>query len=245
MIALLVSVLSVARLAGAPAPDSTTSTPPAPPAGVSAPAPASPLAPVGPALPVALGLEPSADPVGRAAPPGVGVALPPPRFGRARDGWLLAPRDTTSGTSRRPMAVELPDSYYTRLTIHKIGAIAMFPLFGAEYVLGQKLLNSTNRSSSLKTAHGIVAGAIGVVFATNTITGVWNLWEARHVKQGRARRIVHSVIMLASDAGFMWAAASAGGARRELSRAQNHRNIAIGSMTLSAAGAVMMWLWKD
>lgn len=151
----------------------------------------------------------------------------------------------TTHASRRPRAIEYSDAYHTRLKIHQIGAILMFPLFIGEYVLGQKLLTSTNRSGGLKTAHSAVAGGVGVVFVANTVTGAWNFWDARKDPNGRTRRDIHSAIMLASDIGFLWTAASAGGAKRSLQQARHHRNLALGSISLSAIGAGMMWLWKD
>jgi len=151
----------------------------------------------------------------------------------------------TAQTTRRPRAIEYSDAYHTRLKIHQIGAYLMIPLFVTEYVLGEKLLTSTNRSNGLKTAHSMVAAGVGVVFVSNTVTGAWNFWNSRKDPNGRARRDVHSALMLASDVGFLMTAASAGNARRSLSQARTHRTIAISSIALSAIGSGMMWLWKN
>jgi hypothetical protein len=152
--------------------------------------------------------------------------------------------DTTKAT-RRPRAIEYSDAYHTRLKIHQIGAYLMIPLFIGEYVLGEKLLTSTNRSDGLKTAHSVVAAGVGVVFVANTVTGAWNFWDSRKDPNGRTRRDVHSALMLASDVGFLLTAASAGNAQRSLSQARTHRTIAISSIALSAIGSGMMWLWKN
>jgi len=152
--------------------------------------------------------------------------------------------DTTQAT-RRPRAIEYSEAYHTRLKIHQIGAYLMIPLFIGEYVLGEKLITSTNRSSGLKTAHSAVAAGVGVVFVANTVTGAWNFWDARKDPNGRARRDVHSAIMLASDVGFLLTAASAGNANHSLSQARTHRTFAISSIALSAIGSGMMWLWKN
>jgi hypothetical protein len=152
--------------------------------------------------------------------------------------------DTTQ-TTRRPRAIEYSDAYHTRLKIHQIGAYLMLPLFVTEYVLGEKLLTSTNRSNGLKTAHGMVAAGVGVVFVANTVTGAWNFWDSRKDPNGRTRRDVHSALMLASDVGFVLTAASAGNAQHSLSQARTHRTIAISSIALSAIGSGMMWLWKN
>jgi hypothetical protein len=151
----------------------------------------------------------------------------------------------TTHASRRPRAIEYSEAYHTRLKIHQIGAYLMFPLFIGEYVLGEKLLTSTNRSGGLKTAHSAVAAGMGVVFVSNTVTGAWNFWDSRKDPKGKLRRDIHSAIMLVSDVGFLWTAAAAGGAKKSLQQARHHRAIAIGSISLSAIGSGMMWLWKD
>jgi hypothetical protein len=89
-----------------------------------------------------------------------------PGAGLADDGGTACPTfaDTTR-PSARPRAITYSDAYYTRLTIHRIGSYAMLPLFVTEYILGQKLINDSVPSSGLKTAHGLVAGGIAVVFA--------------------------------------------------------------------------------
>jgi len=151
---------------------------------------------------------------------------------------------------RRPLAIEYSDQYYTRLTIHRYGSYAMLPLFAAEYSLGQNLINDASPPSWMKPSHALVAGGIGVLFGVNTITGVWNLWESRQDPNGRTRRILHSVLMIASDAGF--AAAGAYTPSHEdfsdyntyLHRVHVHRSLAIGSIALSTIGGGMMWFWK-
>ena len=99
-------------------------------------------------------------------------------------------------------------AYKTRLKIHKISSFAMLPLFGTELVLGQSLYDG-NGGESKKGAHAAVGVAIGALFGVNTVTGVWNLWEGRKDPHGRTRRILHSVLMLAADAGFTITAALA------------------------------------
>lgn len=158
---------------------------------------------------------------------------------------LAAPPDTPVV---RPRAIVYGNAYYTRLTIHRYGSYAMLPLLAAEYSLGQNLIHDASPPSWMKSAHGVVAGGIGVLFGVNTITGVWNLWESRDDPAGRTRRIVHSVMMIASDAGFVATAALApdhhrGGTISDSER--THRSVAIGSIALSTVGGVMMWFWKE
>jgi hypothetical protein len=148
---------------------------------------------------------------------------------------------------RRPRAIEHSDFYYARLTVHRIASYAVIPAFVAEFVLGQSLYNNPPGTSGTRTAHS--AAAIGVVslFGLNTITGVWNLWDSRHDSTGRARRYIHAALMLASDAGFVAAEASAPGRRRAVrdpgSRAR-HRTIALTSMGVALTGYGMMLIWK-
>ena len=142
----------------------------------------------------------------------------------------------------RPRVVDHGDWYYTRLSIHRLGSYAMFPLFVTEYLLGEQLLDEDGSEGSTG-AHTLVAGGIGVLFGVNTVTGLWNLWDARH-DEGAARRYLHAGLLLAADAGFFWTALSAEDPEDSGSGAERHRNIALGSMGLSAVGTVMMWLWK-
>jgi len=156
---------------------------------------------------------------------------------------------------QRPRAIEYSDAYYTRLTIHRIGSYVMLPLFAGEYVLGKRLLDGGNVASWVRPWHGNLAAGIGVLFAVNTVTGVWNLAEGWKEPEGRTRRILHSALMLAADAGFLYAASLAGehegfefgeGGRFESEGSPTrHRNAALVSIGLSTASTLMMWLWKD
>ena len=148
----------------------------------------------------------------------------------------------------RPRAIEYSDAYFTRLTIHRIGSYLELPLFTAEYFVGQKLLKeeqtSTERHLPLRSTHNALAAGIGVLFAVNTVTGVWNLMDARRDPNGRTRRWVHSLTMLAADAGFLWTASLGGQAKHTTNGASNHRAVAIGSFSLATASTLMMWLWR-
>ena len=149
----------------------------------------------------------------------------------------------------RKQAVEHSDFYYKRLAIHRYASYATVPLFVTEYFLGEHLFKHPGEGGSTKSAHGAVAGGIAVLFGVNTITGVWNLWDSRHEADGRTRRYLHSILMLAADAGFAWAGATAPGDEgpgAELdSRRRKHRTIALSSMGISLASYGMMLIWKD
>ncbi len=154
------------------------------------------------------------------------------------------------GDTGRQKAIEYSEGYGIRLKVHLIASYFELPLFVGEYFLGEKLLRDERNGvdthgSSVKSAHSAVALGLGALFGVNTVTGVWNLIEARHDPAGRFRRWLHSLAMLAADAGFMLTANAAGDARRSDAGANTHRNLAIGSMSLAAASTIMMWLWKD
>jgi hypothetical protein len=181
----------------------------------------------------------------------VGPRIEPLGFGERASSAIadsLFPADTVARKRPRPRAIEYSDAYYTRLRIHHLASFAELPLFAAEYVMGQRLLNEERTgfpSQGLKTAHTTVALGLGALFTLNTVTGGWNLWESRKDPADRALRFIHSAAMLGADAGFAWAGASGGGAKHTLSGANHHRTIAISSMALATAGTAMMWLFHD
>ena len=144
---------------------------------------------------------------------------------------------------RRKKAVQYSDEYYTRLQIHRWGSWLEFPVFGGEYWLGQKLM-STNEipASWVKPTHAVVAGGLGGLFAINTVTGVWNLYESRSSTDDRALVWTHSALMLASDAGFVITGSLASGAHRSFRTRDRHRQDALVSMGIASAGTLLMWL---
>lgn len=158
-------------------------------------------------------------------------------------GVTSASADTTATTHRRPRAIEYSDWYARRLMVHRIGSYVELPLFASEWYLGNKLLNGDGTDTE-KNLHGFIAGSLGVLFGVNTLTGAWNLYDSRNDPSDRQRKIIHSVLMLASDAGFALTGAVAGDAREDEGRRSLHKNLAIGSMGVATAGTVMMWIWN-
>ena len=156
----------------------------------------------------------------------------PLRLGPAAAGELAA-QDT-----QRPMAFEYSDAYNTRRKIHMIASYATIPLFAAQYWAGEKLFDDSDDSSA-KSLHGALTIGIASLFAVNTVTGVWNLWEARKDPNGRTRRLVHGLLMLGADAGFAATGALAPDGDDD-SRRSTHRNVAISSMGVAAASYVYM-----
>jgi hypothetical protein len=149
----------------------------------------------------------------------------------------------------RHKAIEYSSAYGTRLTIHRIASYAALPLFAAEYFVGTKVLNDEQANPAVRSSsrglHSTIATGLEALFAVNTVTGVWNLVEARHDPAGRARRWIHSLAMLAADGGFVATASAAGSARGGGQNADQHRSLALASMGVATAATVMMWLWKD
>ncbi len=154
----------------------------------------------------------------------------------------------------RPRAVEYSDAYYTRLKVHRYVSFAVYPLAVAEYFVGQKLYN--NPSGGVKSTHLLLATGLSAAFAVNTVTGAMNLYESRKDPSGRARRYIHTILMLASDAGFVAAAAT--GPHRERFEDQfggffggglegnpsTHRALAFGAMGVGVASSLMMMIWR-
>ena len=153
----------------------------------------------------------------------------------------------------RRKAVVISAWYERRLTMHRYGSYAMLPLFLGEFLLGQQLLtqkdglfDGTRRepiSASLRNTHRTVAYGLGALFAVNTTTGLWNLWDARKDGSSNARRTLHVLSMLGADAGFAYAGSVAAqrAVNRRPSDARTHRNIALASMGLSTVGVALMW----
>jgi hypothetical protein len=146
----------------------------------------------------------------------------------------------------RVAAVEYSDAYKMRAKIHKYASYAMLPLFGTELLIGQSLYN--NGGGGKRGAHLAVGTGIGVLFGVNTVTGAWNLWEARKDPNGRGRRVAHGLLMMAADAGF-FATAATGPGHEGFERGQfeggggsksTHRAIAVTSMGLATAGYLIM-----
>ena len=142
---------------------------------------------------------------------------------------------------QRPTAFEYSDFYNTRRKIHMIASWATIPMVVGESIAGMTLYDG-NGSETAKSAHGAFTAGLAALFAVNTVTGVWNMWDGRQDPNGRTRRIVHSVLMLAADAGFVAAASLApddDDGNYTTSRSA-HRNVAIASMGLATASYVYM-----
>jgi hypothetical protein len=159
-------------------------------------------------------------------------------------GERLAREDTVVHKRRR--AVVMSDAAILRLRIHRYASYTVIPLFALQSIAGNQLLQADNggveRPGWAKSAHSFGAAAIGTVFAVNTITGVWGLYDARQNDQNRALRWAHSILMLASDAGFTWTGIKlADDAKRSSSDRNLHRNWAYASMGTALVGYGIMY----
>ncbi len=168
---------------------------------------------------------------------------------------LYMPLALASAPAEEPQLIEYSDAYLTRLKIHRYASYAMLPLFAAAYVTGNELIkNGENAASWARDTHGTIAGGLAVLFGVNTITGIWNLYDSRNDPEGRTRRYIHSILLLAADAGFVATAAMAGeseggegGRERGGGEGDNtaHRAMAITSMSLAFTGYLtMIWPFR-
>lgn len=147
---------------------------------------------------------------------------------------------TQEAPAPRPRAVQMGKGYELRLKVHRLASWATVPLFVAQYVVGQKLYDGDSAGEGAEDAHGMLATGTTVLFGVNTATGLWNLWDMRRKPEGRTRRIIHTVLMLGADAGFVATGMMApdddeGGGNRS-----GHRNVAIASMSVATASYLYM-----
>lgn len=163
-------------------------------------------------------------------PPVVGPVALPSRFTPAAESAPALPL---------PQDVEYSQAYYTRLTIHRWGSYAMLPLFAAQYYVGSQLY-SGNGGDWAEDLHPMLAWGVGGLFASNTITGAWNLWEGRKDPQDRKRKVAHAVLMMAADAGFLTTAILGDEVEDTGSGRATHRAVAIGSMAVATTGWLLM-----
>jgi hypothetical protein len=175
------------------------------------------------------------------------VARPLPTLAPALPGadaariGLALPADGAVRRITVPPAVEFSDWYYRRLSIHRALSWAMIPLFIGSYVTGEQLLDKGSDAPTwARRLHPAFAGGSAAVFGVNTVTGVWNLVEGWKVKEGRTRRVLHSVAMTVASAGFVYAG-SLGDEARENGRIRDrHRTVALGSMGISTVSWLFM-----
>jgi len=143
----------------------------------------------------------------------------------------------------RAVAYEYSDGYRTRAKIHRYASFATLPLFVSQFLVGDKLYDGTGGGGA-KSAHSALAFGIGTLFGVNSVTGVWNLWEARHDPVHRKRRLLHGIVMLGCDAGFVATGLLAPDDDHgfDPDRRSLHRKVAITSMGIAGANFLFMLL---
>jgi hypothetical protein len=153
-----------------------------------------------------------------------------------------APSAAMAQTAAPAQAVEYSDGYRLRAKIHKVSSLATLPLFATEGIIGQSLYS--NPTQTKKDAHLAVATGIGALFAVNTVTGVWNLIEARKDPTHRKRRWAHGLLMLGADAGFVATAALGPESEHGVTSDSRgaHRAAAFTSIGLAPTGYLVMLL---
>ena len=174
-----------------------------------------------------------------------------PRADAAPPTPLSAAAATAVATqAARPMAFEYSDGYQTRLKIHKVASFATLPIFVAQAVVGQKLYDG-DASDGMRSAHKALVGATAALFTVNTVTGVWNLTEGRKDPNHKTKRMIHGLLMLAADAGFVATGMLAPESEHESSEGgfestggghsqSTHRTVALSSMAVATVSYLMM-----
>lgn len=154
-----------------------------------------------------------------------------------------ADADAAKQSQAPPPPFVYSDGYNKRLKIHKVASFAYLPLVATQGVLGKMVYD--NPTPNRRTLHSSVAWGIGGLFAVNTVTGTWNLIEARKDPNGRKRRVLHSVLMLAADAGFLATSLTAPSSHEKdafkyIDDRSTHRNLAIASISTATVGYLIM-----
>jgi hypothetical protein len=163
----------------------------------------------------------------------------------ASDPWFTVTSADTLIKKKRAL-VEYSDWYGRRLTLHRTLSWTMLPLFAVSYYTGTRLARDgrSNSPYAVRALHPWAATGAAAVFGVNTVTGLWNVWDARHDPEGRTRRLIHSALFLIADAGFAYAGSIGEQARNDSQIRSRHRAIALSSMGVSTAGWLIMLIGR-
>lgn len=135
----------------------------------------------------------------------------------------------------------LSDAYYQRLAVHRAASYAILPLFALQFAAGTQLFEkSSDAPSWAKVGHRVGATGVAALFATNLVTGIPNLIEARRQTTDRGRRTFHAVMMLAASAGFTATGLMAERAEGDPDARRQHRATAYTSMAVATVGYLSM-----
>ncbi len=174
------------------------------------------------------------------AEPSVGGSPADSPVARNAMGAAPVPADSP-GVHRRPRAVQYSDWYARRLALHRVMSYALLPLLAAQYYTGTQLMaKGADAPLWVIRTHAPLATAAAVLFGANTVTGVWNLWDARQDSNGRFARTAHGLLMLAADAGFLAAGSMGHPAVQNGPIRSLHRTIALSSMGVALVSYAIM-----
>jgi hypothetical protein len=83
------------------------------------------------------------------------------------------------------------------------------------------------------------------MFTVNTITGAWNWWDSRTVRQGRVLRTAHALTMIGADAAFTYAGAKLSNeAETSTDKRRLHHTIALSAIGVTVVSELAMKLWN-
>lgn len=154
------------------------------------------------------------------------------------------PRQVETESRPKQSGVEYSQWYYRRLDLHRWGSYAMLPLFVAQYVAGSQLERGEDDDWA-EEIHPTLAGGVAALFAANTVTGIWNLWEGRADPKDRQRRVLHAGLMLLANAGFVATGLLADQAEDDGNGAGAHKTVAMASMGVATVSwAIMLDLFR-
>jgi hypothetical protein len=156
---------------------------------------------------------------------------------------IAAAEASAKQTQAPPPPFVYSDAYHTRLKIHRVASFTYLPLVAAQGVLGKMLYD--NPTPGRRSLHNGVAFGIYGLFGVNTVTGTWNLLESRKDPNGRKRRVIHSLLMIASDVGFLATAVNHPSSHEKDAvkygeDRSTHRNLAIASISTATVGYLIM-----
>lgn len=187
----------------------------------------------------------------RQAPVAIDSAIAVPVSGepaRADTGllrFMRIPIDTPPPRTR-PRAIQISDWYSRRLTIHRYTAYATIPVFAAQWIAGNQLLQESRAAPEwAKVTHRAGATALAGMFTVNTVTGLWNWWDSRALSQHRALRTVHAFTMIACDAAFSYTGAKLSNDAETSNSARHlHHQVALISMGVTVLSGTAMKIWN-
>jgi hypothetical protein len=159
--------------------------------------------------------------------------------------FVRIPIDTPPPRTR-PRAIEVSEWYSRRLTLHRYVAYGTIPVFAAQWIAGNQLLQESRAAPEwAKFMHRAGATALAGMFTVNTVTGIWNWWDSRAVTQHRVLRTVHAITLIACDAAFSYTGAKLSEDAETSNSARHlHHQVALISMGVTVLSGTAMKIWN-